>query len=343
MFIIRGGSVKVNCRAEARMNTRQGVGNKHGHMAWVGIIGIAAAAILMIYIPSLKAVSSAMLLFAGFHLVGAVVLVASVYVMGGNKVAARLRVRPRQQRSAVFDYGWAPAWTRGPWIAALILVATAVALEVAVPAYWPLAMVTTLLAASSFAGGLVTRNVGRYENAVLPMVDLLSGEDKVVLDAGCGAGRTTIALGRAQKAAQIVALDRFDSDYIEGGGRLLLERNLRNAGLADRVRIEGGDLTALPFPDRSFDAVVSAHAVDHLGKSTEQGLREILRVLKPGGRFLLVVWVPGWTMFSVANVLAFSLSSKGAWRRMAAGAGFGISDEGMFNGNWFALLEKPQA
>jgi SAM-dependent methyltransferase len=322
------------------MNTEQP--GRHNHMAWVGIIGIVAGAILMVYVPSLRAVSKGMLLFAGFHLVGLLVLLASVYVVGGNKIVAHYRTGSRRQDSAGFNFGWAPAWTHGPWIAALILVATAVALQVAAPAYWPFAMASTLLAASFFAGGLVTRSVGQYERAFLPMVNLLSGDEKAVLDAGCGAGRTTIALGRAQKTAQIVALDRFDSDYIEGGGRLLLERNLRRAGLAERVQIERGDLTALPFPDQSFDAVVSAHAVDHLGKSTERGLREILRVLKPGGRFLLVVWVPGWTMFSVANILAFSLSSTRTWRQRAASAGFRISDEGTFNGNWFVVLKKPE-
>jgi ubiquinone/menaquinone biosynthesis C-methylase UbiE len=210
-------------------------------------------------------------------------------------------------------------------------------------AYWPLAIAATLLAANFFAGGLFTRTVGQYEHALLPMVDLLSGEENVVLDAGCGAGRTTVALGRAQKKAQVVALDRFDSDYIEGGGRILLEQNLRQAGLTERVRIEHGDLTALPFADRTFDAVVSAHAIDHLGTSTEQGLREIQRVLKPGGRVLSVVWVPGWTMFSIANVLSFSLTPRKTWRKMLTSSGFVIADEGMFSGNWFAVLRKPEA
>lgn len=175
------------------------------------------------------------------------------------------------------------------------------------------------------------------------MVDLLTGIDGVVLDAGCGAGRTTIALARAQKNIQIVALDRFDSGYIESGGRRLLEENLDKAGCAGRVRIERGDLTALPFAADSFDAAVSAHAIDHLGEATERGLEEILRVLKPGARFLLVAWVPGWTMFSIANVLSFFLMSKRSWRKIVTRAGFTIADEGMFNGSWFAVLRKPEA
>jgi SAM-dependent methyltransferase len=324
------------------MSTNQEINRKHGHMWPVGILGIAAGAILMIYVPSLKAISSVLLLLSVFHLVGAVVLLASLYVMAGSHLTQRL-ARLRGQNLAGFDFGWAPGWTLGPWIASLILAAVAVAFQVARPANWPLAMLLTLLAAGFFAGGLVTRAAGRYENAVLPMVDLLSAGENVVLDAGCGSGRTTIALGRALKHGRIVALDRFDSDYIEGGGRQLLERNLNRAGLADRVQIERGDLTALPFPDRSFDAAVSAHAVDHLGPLKEQGLREILRVLRPGGRLLLVVWVPGWTMFAIANVLAFSLSPKKVWLRMAASAGFEVADEGMFNGAWFAVLQRRDA
>ena len=64
------------------------------------------------------------------------------------------------------------------------------------------------------------------------------------------------------------------------------------------------------------------------------------RTLKPGGRFLLIVWVPGWTMFVVANVLSFLLASKRSWRRMATDAGFEIADEGTLNGSWFVVLRK---
>jgi SAM-dependent methyltransferase len=99
----------------------------------------------------------------------------------------------------------------------------------------------------------------------------------------------------------------------------------------------------MPFPAGTFDAVVSAHVIDHLGPNRAAGLREIQRVLKPGGRFLAVVWVPGWTMFAVANVLCFMLTTPAGWRCLAAAAGFTLRDEGTFNGMWYMLLEKPAA
>ncbi|BAV32910.1 SAM-dependent methlyltransferase [Sulfuricaulis limicola] len=308
----------------------------------VGALGVIAGLVLMVYVPSLKPVSNVLFLFAGFHLVGAVVLAASIYVMAGRGIFRRWsRRRNANDDAAKYDFGWAPAWTLGPWIAALVMASATVAVYAAAPAWWPFAFLFTLLAASFFAGALITASSTRPDHAVLPMVDLLSGESDLVLDGGCGAGRTTVALGRALKKGRIVALDRFDSDYIEGGGRALLERNLRLAALDERVEIRQGDLTQLPFPDRTFDSAVSAHAMDHLGPQIIQGLSEMRRVLKPGGRFLLVVWVPGWAMFAIASVLAFFLTGKREWKQLTNRAGFQIRDQGHFNGFWFLLLEKP--
>ena len=309
----------------------------------VGVLGVVAGLVLMVYVPSLKPVSNVIFLFAGFHLVGAVVLAASIYVMAGRGIFRKWsRHRDEQQDiAATFDFGWAPAWTLGPWIASLVTTSAAVAVYVAAPAWWPLAFLFTLLAASFFAGGLITAASTRPDHAVLPMVDLLSGESDLVLDGGCGAGRTSVALGRALKNGRIVALDRFDSDYIDGGGRALLERNLRLAGLDQRVEIKQGDLTSLPFPDGTFDSAISAHALDHLGPQITQGLSEMRRVLKPGGRFLLIAWVPGWAMFAIASVLSFFLTGEREWKQLAHRAGFQIRDQGHFNGFWFLLLEKP--
>jgi SAM-dependent methyltransferase len=312
----------------------------HGHMLWVGVVGILAGAAVLLFVPRLPAVSRTLFFFAGFHIAGLAILSASAWVMGAGKLGALLAPH---RRSNTFNFGWESAWTLGPFIAAAVMLAAAALVEIAVPHYWPAAMLCTLLAASFFAGGLIARSVATIETAVLPMVDLVpAAEDPLILDAGCGSGRTTIALARACKQGRIVALDRFDAGYIEGGGKTLIEQNIQLAGLQPRVQITAGDITSLAFPDATFDAAVSAHAMDHLGPLTGRGLQEVYRVLKPGARFLLIVWVPGWTMFAVANVLSFFLAAPRAWRRRVSDAGFRLADEGRFNGYWFAVLERPQ-
>lgn len=316
--------------------------NLHSHMWIMGLVGIAAGLVLLIYVPSLTLVSKSLLLFAGFHVVGGIVLLSSLYVTTLRGLVRRwTKAADRAEHGERFDFGWGPGWMNGLAIAALVSAAAAVAVQVAAPVFWPLAFLFLILASIFLAGNAAMSSFRRPDHVVLPMVDLVRGDQDLVLDAGCGAGRTSIALARSLKAGCIVAVDRFDAGYIDDGGRKLLERNLRLAGLTDRVSIEPADLTALPFAEGRFDAAVSTHVYDHLGDKKEQGLREVVRVLKPGGRFLMAVWVPGWTMFTVANVLSFFLTSKAGWREMATRAGFKVIDEGAFNHAWFVLLEKP--
>ena len=322
------------------MSTDRLQGAVHSHMWIVGVLGIGAGAAIMVFLPQLKVVSASLLLFAGFHVLGAVVLLSSLWVVALRRAARRM-FKPAP--AAAMDFGWGPGWMNGLAIAALIAATLAIAVMAAAPAWWPAAFALVLLCANFIVGNVIMRGFRRRDQVVLPMVDLLTGERDVVLDAGCGSGRTTIALSRVLKDGHVVAVDRFDAGYIDDGGRALLERNLALAGLTERVTVETADLTAMPFNDGDFDAAVSTHVYDHLGPHKQKGLDEAFRVLKPGGRFLLGVWVPGWTMFAVANVGAFLLTSKAAWRAMAGRAGFEVVDEGVFNNTWFVVLRKPAA
>jgi SAM-dependent methyltransferase len=315
----------------------------HGHGWLVGILGLVVGITLMVVFPKLKAISGALSLVALFHLVGIAIVLASGYSFApGPRSRRGAEERALMPLDKEYDFGWSWGAMNGHWVAAVALWAVAFGLQLELPGLWPAWFAVALLGVNCFAGGLLLRTSKQTDFASLPLVALLRSKHDLVLDAGCGGGRTTLALSKILRNGRIVAFDRFDAEYIDGGGRAALERNLRIAGLHERVQIEPGDLTALPFPDAHFDSAVSAHVIDHLGPHKQAGLAEIHRVLKPGGRFLMVVWVPGWATFSLANVLCFLLTSKAGWRKLAARVGFSIRDEGTFNGMWFAVLQRPR-
>jgi demethylmenaquinone methyltransferase/2-methoxy-6-polyprenyl-1,4-benzoquinol methylase len=98
------------------------------------------------------------------------------------------------------------------------------------------------------------------------------------LDLCCGTGDLSLALRRGYPEAEVVGLD-FSA-------QMLARANEKTRG-GRGVPLVQGDATSVPFPDATFDAVTIAFGLRNLG-SVEAGLVEIRRLLKPGGRAIVL-------------------------------------------------------
>jgi ubiquinone/menaquinone biosynthesis C-methylase UbiE len=115
---------------------------------------------------------------------------------------------------------------------------------------------------------------------LIDQAGLLPGND--VLEVGCGTGTLLIFVKRLHPDLTVTGLDPDPK---------ALARAQRKAGAASMsIRLDRGFSDALPYADASFDVVFSSFMFHHLESAEEklQTLREIRRVLRPGGRLHLV-------------------------------------------------------
>lgn len=138
---------------------------------------------------------------------------------------------------------------------------------------------------------------GREREALMARAELRSGHR--VLDLGCGTGTMVAELGRGQQGIDVVGIDPDP---------LALLRAHRKAALIGAVvTLDRGFADALPYPDASFDRVLSSFMFHHLEpEQRAPALREVARVLKPGGRLHLLDFTApepgdGWQLLSVLH------------------------------------------
>ena len=104
-----------------------------------------------------------------------------------------------------------------------------------------------------------------------------SGQERV-LDLGSGAGHTALAF--APRVREVVGLD-LTQPMLDEAAALAAQRGIRN------VRFERGDAMAMPFPDACFDLVTCRQCAHHFERPVS-ALREVARVLRPGGCLVVV-------------------------------------------------------
>ena len=102
----------------------------------------------------------------------------------------------------------------------------------------------------------------------------------MLVDAGCGPGYLVAVIARALPDLRITGSDISEEMTAKA------TRNLAALGFGSRVEFRQGDVQKLPFVDSSVDFVISTLSLHHWS-DPPQAFREIHRVLKPGGQFLV--------------------------------------------------------
>ena len=110
-----------------------------------------------------------------------------------------------------------------------------------------------------------------------------------VLDLGCGAGRH--AFEALRRGATVVALDTGAAELRGVREMVAAMQAAGEVPAGARAVTVCGDATAMPFADGAFDRVIAAEVLEHI-PADARALREIARVLRPGGQ--LAVTVPAW-------------------------------------------------
>ena len=141
-----------------------------------------------------------------------------------------------------------------------------------------------------------------YRDVVDQAAKLASWQGKV-LDVGTGFGMLSITLAQRNPAVEVVGLD-ISSTMTEAGKRVVARK-----GLAPRVSFETADARAMPFPDDSFDGVISYGSLHHWSEP-QLVFNEINRVRKPGGVIYVAdlrrdqARIPLWFLYAMVRLRA---------------------------------------
>jgi ubiquinone/menaquinone biosynthesis C-methylase UbiE len=121
-----------------------------------------------------------------------------------------------------------------------------------------------------------------HHHAAIEMANIQN--DEQVLEVACGTGRATVELARrVGQHGMLYALDLTPAMLAQA------RRKLEKEHLIDRVELRQGDARHLPYPDEMFDLIYNAYMFDLIKTAVIPDIvSEFKRVLKPGGRLVLV-------------------------------------------------------
>ena len=257
---------------------------------------------------------------------------------------------PSMFTTSPFDFGY-PWWMTWGHLIPLVL------FGLLALAAWRLAWSTWIVAVSGtlalwgLAGFLIMNQVLSVRQPLPPPTpQFLPDGSGRVLDMGAGSGRATLMVLQTRPKTTVVALDIYSGYWgISDNTPERLKRNATAGGAASRVEVQVADMRELPFPDSSFDGVVSSFAIDHLRRDdVPRALREAARVLRPGGQILIMnLNLDGWIRVALPTLPGHGYFGReqdtNRWRTALTEAGFDVVEQGTQPGTNYFLGQKNAA
>lgn len=179
-----------------------------------------------------------------------------------------------------------------------------------------------------------------FKRALIADADIQPGMK--ILDLGCGTGTLTVMIKQAHPTAEVTGVD--------GDPAVLAIARRKAAKAGVDITLEHGLAFDLPYPDRTFDQVLSSLVFHHLmGENKQKAFGEILRVLKPGGELHLVdfgiqrTWLMRFLSGLVSRFEETGENLAGRLPLMMQVAGFGSVSETRLQPTIFGSISFYQA
>ncbi|MGE3953866.1 MAG: class I SAM-dependent methyltransferase [Parachlamydiales bacterium] len=131
---------------------------------------------------------------------------------------------------------------------------------------------------------------GKFQVIDRLLDDLKLKGDAQVLDVGCGRGALLISAAKRLPEGKVTGIDIWSEKDQSGNSTFHTMQNIHLNGVDGHADIDTADARNLPFPDATFDAIVSCLMLHNLpsAREREKALAEMVRVLKPGGKIGLI-------------------------------------------------------
>jgi ubiquinone/menaquinone biosynthesis C-methylase UbiE len=172
----------------------------------------------------------------------------------------------------------------------------------------------------------------------------LQGSEKI-LDVGCGMGRASIRFAKQLTTGRVIGIDLFGG--VSGTSPEPARRNAKIEGVADKVEFKHGNILNTRFKNNTFDIVNAGSVLHeiHSQENQQKAMQEIYRVLKPGGKFVMLEILRAPKLFLMVLFFGFVWSPAEYWVNLIKRAGLkklkvavvrGPLDVGIF------VAEKPR-